>query len=56
MSAAEIVVIAVAIFLAIAIVTAAVFIARRLDRDEPGPTYYDPDLYRGQRWPQDPFL
>jgi hypothetical protein len=50
MSATEVVVIAVAIILAIATVTAAVFIARRLDRDEPGPTYYDPDTYRRPGW------
>ena len=46
MTVAEVVVIAAAIILAIAILTAAVFVARRIHRDEPGPTYYDPDLYR----------
>ena len=50
MTAAEIVVIAVAIILAIAILIGAVVFARRLDRDEPGPTVYDPDLYRGHNW------
>lgn len=50
MSATEVVVIAVAIILAIVTVTATVLVARRLDRDEPGSTYYDPDLYRGQGW------
>ena len=38
MTAVEIVVIAVAIILAIAILTAAVFVARKIQRDEPGPT------------------
>jgi len=51
MSAAGFVVILVAIFLAIALVVAAVFFARRLDRDEPGPTYYDPDLPGRKNWP-----
>ena len=50
MSAVEVAVIAVAIILAIAILSAAVFVARRIHRDEPGPTYYDPDLYRGSDW------
>jgi hypothetical protein len=50
MTTGEIVVIAVAIILAIAILIGAVFFARRLDRDEPGPTVYDPDLYRGHNW------
>ena len=50
MSAVEVVVIAVAIILAIAILIAAVVVARKLHRDEPGPTYYDPDLYRGHDW------
>ena len=38
MSAAEVVVIALAIILKIALLSAAVFVARRIDRDEPGPT------------------
>jgi hypothetical protein len=38
MTAVEVVVIAVAIVLGIAILTGAVLFARRLDRDEPGPT------------------
>ena len=50
MTAGEVVVIAVSIILGIAILTGAVVFARRLDRDEPGPTYYDPDLYRGHDW------
>jgi hypothetical protein len=49
-STTELVVIAVAIILAIATVVGAVVFARRLDRDEPGPTSYDPDLYRGHHW------
>ena len=53
-SAAVFVVILVAIFLAIALVVAAVFFARRLDRDEPGPTYYDPDLPGRKDWPLPP--
>ena len=50
MSAVVVVVIAVAIILAVAILTAAVLFARKLDRDEPGPTHYDPDLFRGSNW------
>jgi hypothetical protein len=38
MIAAEVVVIAGAIILAIAMLTAAVFVSRRIHRDEPGPT------------------
>jgi hypothetical protein len=38
MTAVEVVVIAVAIILGVAILTGAVLFARRLDRDEPGPT------------------
>ena len=45
-----VVVVAGAIILAIAVLIGAVFMARRLDREEPGPTYYDPKLYRGHHW------
>ena len=50
MSAGEIVVIAGAIILAIAFLTAAVLFARKIDRDEPGPTVvrsYKDELRRG---------
>ena len=50
MSAAAVVVVSLAIILAIAMVIAAMFVARRIDRDEPGPTRYDPDLFRGSNW------
>ena len=38
MTVGEVLVIAGAIILAIAILTAAVFVARKIQRDEPGPT------------------
>ena len=53
MTGGEIVVIAGAIILAIGILTAAVFVARKIQRDEPGPTimrrrYSDnPDYWGG---------
>jgi hypothetical protein len=50
MTGVEIAVIAVAILLGIAILTGAVLFARKLDRDESGPTVYDPELYRGHNW------
>lgn len=45
-----IVIVVGAIILAIAVLVGAVFMARWLDREEPGPTYYDPKLYRGHDW------
>ena len=53
MTATEIVVIAVAIILAIAILTAAVWFARKIDREEPDPTVvrsYKDDYGSGFGW------